>query len=321
MKEAQLPAVFAKYVDIVHYVRQVTNVEFCSSCPECGGSVHDDGEWPDRMRWRTDGKPRGFCRRCGTIFWPDDNYVFDPAVEAKWQKEQTERELARKRSAERALKNLEDNRIFEQYHKQLDATRRRIWRDRGIPDSLQDFWMLGYCKQRSFWSDGQEFHSDTITIPIFGPQWAPLNIKHRLLQPAKENDKYRPEFSGFPQPLMLTDPDADLDGAMVAVEGEIKSCVVAITLGTALGTVVGMPGMTPGKHITDQLAKAERLTIIVDPGGRRAAWEICKAVDPKKCHVLVPTERMGKIDDYIIKYAPTSDELRWMIRQEAKPAW
>ena len=148
-----------------------------------------------------------------------------------------------------------------------------------------------------------------------------MNVKHRLLNPVKENDKYRPEVPGLTQGLFLTDPDTELGGQVLLVEGEIKSMVVATTLGSGLGNVVGMPGKTPGKKVVEQLEAADSITIVGDPDGREAMWELCKAVGKQKCRVLIPEERMGKIDDWINKYHPTGDELRWIIRQGAKPAW
>jgi hypothetical protein len=49
----------------------------------------------------------------------------------KWRKEQEQREMARQRSAERALANLRSARIWERYHEALDDHARRWWHRRG----------------------------------------------------------------------------------------------------------------------------------------------------------------------------------------------
>jgi hypothetical protein len=255
------------------------------------------------------------------MFWPNGGQTLSPEDVAHAIKEQEERELARKRSSERALAHLQSSLIWTKYYDDLDEHYRKIWRDRGIPDSLQSFWQLGCNRDFPYWHGGTEYHSPTITIPIFGEGWVPLNVKHRLLSPVDPGDKYRPEVRGLTQGLFLTDPDTELGGQVLLLEGEIKSMVVATTLGSGLGNVVGMPGKTPGKKVVEQLEAADSITIVGDPDGREAMWELCKAVGKQKCRVLIPDERMGKIDDWINKYHPSSDELRWIIMQGAKPAW
>jgi hypothetical protein len=266
-----------------------------------------------------------FCRNCGLVAFPNnfgaDYRQISQEERDRWVKEQIAREEARRRSAERAICFLRDNCIWEKYHQQLDKSSRSLWSLRGIPDSLQDFWMLGYDGDHKFWAKGEEHSSPTLTIPLFDYGWQPMNVKHRLLNPVTDKDKYRPEVSGITQGLFLTDPDTEVGGQTLVVEGEIKSMVVATTLGSQLGNVVGMPGKTPGKRVVEQLSQSDSIVIVADPDGREATWELCKAIGRKKCRVLIPDERMGKIDDWINKYHPSSDELRWIIMQGAKPAW
>jgi len=325
MKASPLPPQWLCLEGLVDFVQQESNNTWTSTCPECGGEQHSDGEWPDRCTIFIDPNPTLFCRRCGLVAFPN-TYGADtrrPTLEEteKWRQAQIDRELARQRSVELALKNLERSKIWEQYHNNLTEETRRIWRSRGIPDSLQDFWQLGYDHAHEFWYNGTVFRSPTITIPIFETGWVPHNVKHRLLQPVKEQDKYRPEFSGLPQKPFLTDPEADYTGHVLALEGEVKAMVVAIAIGKMNGEVLGLPGLTPGKQVINDLSRAERVTIVVDPGGRQAAWNMCKQIGTNKCSVFIPTERMGKIDDYINREHPSSNEVYWLIRQGAMPAW
>lgn len=311
-REVSLPPVFARYAGRVHYVQQVSDTEYSSSCPTCGGDVHPGGEWPDRCRWFTDGKERGWCRRCGAMHWPDDATRPDPVALEKWRKEQAEREEARKRSAERALANLAERRIWEHYQAQMCEHSRTIWRRRGVPDALQDFWKLGYDPAHAFWRDGAEFRSETLTIPIFGPDWSPLNIKHRLLAPPENYSKYRYELAGVSDGLLWrVDPNDPLDGHVIAVEGEIKGMVVAARGGDSVGRIVGLPGTNPSPAIKAQLAQADKITLCLDPDATKQAVHLANALGIERCWMLrLPT----KIDDGILAADMGADEVRMMLR-------
>jgi hypothetical protein len=268
------------------------------------------------MRWRIDGKPRGFCRRCGKIFWPDADAKPDPVALETWRKEQVEREQARKRSAERALANLAEHRIWEQYVAQLDDHARLLWRRRGVCDSLQDFWQLGYDKAHRFWRDGGEFSAETLAIPIFGQNWSPLNIKHRLVSPPADYSKYRYELSGVTDGLLWrAEPDTDLTGHVIAVEGEIKAMVTAERAGVAVGRIVGMPGTNPAPAIVAQLKQAGRVTLVMDPGAKAQGLRLAKAIGIERCWMLVPPQ---KIDDGILAAQMTGREVVMMLRSATR---
>ena len=181
-REVPLPPQFAWLAGRVHYVQQHSRIEYSSSCPECGGEVHQGGEWPDRFRIFDEEHGRGWCRRCGFFTWADQSEKPPPAdVLEQWRKEQIEREEERKRSAERALAHLRSARIWEIYHEQVDGAGREYWRNAGIPDTWQDYLQLGWCPMKRIWRDGAAFDTPTATIPMFEPGWACRNVTHRLI--------------------------------------------------------------------------------------------------------------------------------------------
>lgn len=263
----------------------------------------------------------GWCRREGKIFWPDQAEGYTPPTQdelTRWRKEQEQREMERKRSAERALAHLRDDRIWQRYHDAMDAYARTYWAKRGIPPSYQDWWQLGWCEDFTFLHRGGVYHQPSATIPLFGQAWQPLNIKHRIVAPPDPGDKYRYELAGLgASPLFLADPDKETGGHAIVVEGEIKAAVVAVTLDGPAEIVAGIPGITPDAAILAPLAKCERVTFVLDPGVTVGqVRRLCGAVAPVECRVLVTPQ---KIDDAIIATGMDRLALRSLLRN-AKPA-
>jgi len=318
----QLPPVFAAYEGQVQHIRQHTSNEWSSSCPKCGDQGHTGHGKPDRCRWflgSKSGKPMGWCRVCGAIFWPDSSTQRLSAEEMEaWRKERVAEEEARKRSAEKALAHLRSERIWEQWA-QMDSEGKRHWRvDRGIPNSFQSFWQLGWVSDREFYHAGARFRSDAETIPLFGADGEPRNVKLRLMN-ADDAGKYRylmrPTLLGE-HPPFLCNPEATLDGHVVLVEGEIKAMCLFARLDDAKAKVLGLPGKTPGQDTLDMVAQADRITLVMDPDARKAAWDLCKKLGKERCWVLIPP---NKIDDAIISSDISARELEYLMRN-AKPA-
>ena len=293
-REANLPPIFAQYQSQIQYVQKVGHSKWTSNCPACLGSVHSDGEWPNRCVWFYDDKPLGYCFQCGRTFWPDKAPDWTPPTAeelAGWQREREREQEARLRSAQTALANLRDNRIWEQFHKMLDDRARQYWRGRGIPDAYQNYWALGWDHQR-----------DAATIPLFGPAWEPLNVKLRLMDDSK--GRYRYLLSGQPAPMFLCDPDISLENHVIAFEGELKAATSYIVLDDPHACIVGLPGLNPSQSITDILTKAERVTLVLDPdsdtpgdNGWSQSGKLIKTIGRDKCKLLVPN---AKIDDALL---------------------
>lgn len=311
MKEAQLPPEWAILEGTVSYVQRVSDKEYCCSCPTCGGQPHASGEWPDRCRLFLGERPRLWCRRCGLVAFPDQfgdsRFQRPSAEELKRFREQREAEAqAKLRSAQRELQLLRDTHLWESYHDALGQAGRQWWRGRGIPDDYQNFWGFGWCSERN-----------AASIPLFGYGWTFENIKYRLCDESK--GKYRYHVSGLSAPLFLCDPDRAIEGHVIAVEGELKSAVLAITLDDPRACIVGIPGLNPSPHITATLAQAERVTLILDPGSDRVGhdgWSpmgrIVQAIGRSNCRVLILP---GKIDDILIAMKASKWDVQQILRQ------
>ena len=314
-REAILPPEFGWLAGKISYLQRHSDIELSASCPVCGGSVHQGGEWPDRFRIFLDNPPRVWCRHCFYQRFADQegaSRIVDPVLLERRHKEQVEHEEARKRSAERALEYLRSSQRWQSYNENMDDAARAIWRRRGIPDSLQDYWQLGYDKAHVFWRNGAEFTDATLTIPIFDESWQALNIKHRLMHPPDNYGKYRYELRGAAGGyLYRTTPEEPLDGHVIAVEGEVKAMNVAVRGGSSQGTIVGIPGTNPGPEVIAQLKGADRVTLVVDPGAKAAGIKIAKAIGIAKCRLL---ETVMKIDDGILATDMSERKLAQLLR-------
>jgi len=317
MKPSPLPPEFIGLQGQVNYVQQASQTEFCSSCPKCGGAPHQLGELPDRFRMflnGRNGKIVGWCRKCNFLWFPDmaDNY--DPPTPQEleqWRQKQEQTEEARLRSAQRALDNLRSAKLWEQYSEMSGKKGRAWWERRGVPYPFQVMWQLGWDYDLSRWGCA------SATIPLFDHNGDCLNIKHRLADDSK--GRYRYNVTGQDAPMFLTDPDLSLDNHVIAVEGEVKAAVAYITLDDPHACIVGIPGLNPPASITDTLAKADRITLVLDPDsdargadGWSAAGRLVKAIGRSKCQLVVPSM---KIDDALLAMQATKWDVRRLLRQ------
>jgi hypothetical protein len=131
-----------------------------------------------------------------------------------------------------------------------------------------------------------------------------------------DGGKYRYELAGQTQPMFRCNPERPLEGDVVAVEGEIKAAVVFATLDDYQAQVVGLPGTSPGADIITQLGQAERVTLVMDPGARQAAWRLAQKIGVKRTRVLICP---SKVDDSIVSERMSAAEVRSAIRH-ALPA-
>jgi hypothetical protein len=323
IKNVTLPPDFAQYASQVEYIQQHSPTEWSSTCPSCKGDLHQDRSWPDRCRWFTSGKPVGWCRKCSSLFWPDKLEGYSPPSPQeleKWRLERVASEESRKRSAVRAIENLQASKIWLRYHAMLGKEGRAYWRARGVPDSLQDFWKLGFIDEHMITYKDESYLAQSATIPIFGANWEAANIKHRIINAPEGYGRYRYEQSGLPKPFFLTNPDGKLDGQVFAVEGEIKAMVTYATLGDDSVQMVGLPGVTPDAEAMALLDKAERVVLVLDPGADiRTAPDkpspmerMAAIIGNKRCRVIMTPL---KIDDGILEIKPTKRELWNLLKQ------
>ena len=299
----------------VHGVKR-TGDEWHSSCPVCGAEGHKNpGERPDRFVMWVDDKPRAWCRHSGRMFFPDqfDDGRYerpDPETIERTRQKQLEKELRQKRIAERAIAHLRNEQLWELYHDSLGDVGRAYWQARGVPDSMQDWWQLGWIQEKEFWT-GNKYVCSAASIPLFGPKWEAMNIKYRL-EPAPEyGGKYRVHAKTGYAFLWRAMPEMDLAGKhAIVVEGEIKAMVAFARLDDSAACVVAIPGTNPGPNIVDELRTAERVTLVMDPGAKLDGVKLAKKLGIKKTWLLVPPV---KIDDGILEQRLTGQELRRML--------
>lgn len=306
MRTDPLPQTWHCLEGIVRCVRRESDTTYTCSCPHCGGDWHQTGEPSDRCALFDDEHPTLYCRRCGFVAYPDqfgDKTWSRPSsgqLEA-WRKQREKHEEARKRSAEHALANLRKEELWLKYHENLGEAARRYWQNRGVPPFLQDWWKLG-------WRLGQY---PTATIPLFGPGWAALNVKHRYIETPPNRGRYFYELRGQGQPMFLCNPDLELSGNLIIVEGEIKSMVTYATLSDETQQTLGLPGLNLNAENLALVRACERLTLIVDPDARQQAWKLVRALGREKCRVLIPPM---KIDDGILAGGLGKRDLELLIR-------
>lgn len=239
------------------------------------------------------------------------------------QRAEHARIIAEEKAADyaRALDDLRTARTWIAYQKELhecpDA--RELWRKRGIPDDWQDWWSLGYCPSFPVGTEAGRWITPSLTIPVFGPgtdrdKWPVMNIRHRLLNPPKPNDKYRPDRPGLHSTPYIANPFAGWDtDPLLICEGEVKTMVTFRTIWQNGDTiqVIGIPGKTAFRNIIDNL-RGHDVYICFDPDADKEAEEAARLVGGKIMHL--PT----KIDDAILAGALDRTAIQFRMRAARK---
>ena len=267
--------------DVIDFVMKWRGYDFKRACEFLGGDVHADPVEMERL--------------------------------ARERVERTRIELEQKQLAyEAALKELQFAEKHLHYHNTMKEWARGMWLARGLDDGMQDFWTLGACED--FVING-DYHTPTLTIPILDEQRQLLNIKHRLVNPQKQNDKYRPERSGLGSfPPFLAIPEMGYEGDLIIVtEGEIKAMVTWATVSEMNIQVIGVPGRSQFKALSEKLQK-KNVVVIPDPGAEKDAYDFAKSVQAR--YLPMP----DKVDDYILQTGINSNDFNRLIKQSRKVA-
>ena len=216
----------------------------------------------------------------------------------------------KQRRMEAARRELQTAEKHLYYHNSMGAWARALWNERGLDEGTQDFFTLGACEDFVI---NEGYHTPTLTIPIFGEERNLLNIKHRLINPPKKNDKYRPETSGLGAfPPLLAIPEMGYDGGLIiVVEGEIKAMVTWSRLDISDFQVIGVSGKNSFSHLAP-LLQGKKVLVIPDPQGEKEAIELARSVNGT---VFEPPV---KIDDWIIACDLKGDNLYNILRQGRK---
>jgi hypothetical protein len=238
-----------------------------------------------------------------------DPVEMEQLARARHKKAVEERQAAQaKEEARRKELQAEEKHLF--YHNQLDDYFRAQWLDRGINESWQNFFSVGGCKEFSI---SPEHKTSTLTIQIYSVDYEVLNIKHRLLNPLKPTDKYRPERSGLGAfPPFFAFPDTGYDAPVTwVIEGEIKAMVTATITPVAEWQFVGVPGRSQYNSLVENLM-GKNVIVVPDPGAEKDAAEFCKAVNGR--WLWLP----DKIDDMIVEQGYDGSWLLSMEKQARK---
>lgn len=321
MRDQPLPPELAHYGNLQH-LQYHTNDEWSAECVHCGTSNHDwsTGE-PDRLRlFGKNNKPgvnaRVWCRSCGFFEFADagaEDYT-SPSPEAI-AAAQAERERLARQELERTkakMREIQASPAWRQYHDQMTEEQRRYWLGRGVCEYMQDYYSLGYRTDYTLVWDGQQWVTPALTIPHYGDEWQLTNIQYRLQQPPPGAGKYR-QTSGLPAAMFRTEPEEALKGAILVVEGAIKSIILYQHLGgSPLGfplTIVGIPSKMPSTGMLSQLADAEPIYLLLDPDAY-ADGSVNRVAGKLGNERVRVAKTPVKPDDLITVYGGDSDDIR-----------
>jgi hypothetical protein len=251
---------------------------------------------------------RGACAFLG------GDVVSDPAAMMASAKARHEASVIEKQAAtdreEVRRRELQKEALHTVYHNEMKQWGVDAWNMRGIDESWQGLWSLGACDDRVIMYKGMEYHTPTLTIPIMAQDFSVLNIKHRLINPPKANDKYRPEREGLGAfPPFLSFPELGYGGDVIwIIEGEIKAMVTATISPDSTWQFIGVPGKSQFGKLSGQLM-GKNIIVVPDPGGEDEAFQFCKVVRGR--YARFPE----KIDDLINANGYDADWLRSVEKQ------
>lgn len=327
-------------VDLVSWAEQAgsrlhkSGGEWRGACPLHGGNnptgfaIYENGR-----RWTCftgdcgSGDALGFIMRLKRIGLLEAIEVvtggkpLSPEEVTRIQTEQAERAAADLQAkiehAQQVLAEIKETKVWLKYHEQLEKSEagRRWWVNRGVPDSFQNLWQLGYETDRRIWV-GNEIHLPTATIPIFGNDWECTQIKHRLIGAPESAGKYRYEYDGLDAPVYLCDPDNKKPNKVTLVEGEIKAMVTFITLDDPDMQVIGFPGKNSNiDHVKAYTENASDVFVCCDPDTGKMNEDLVHELGPGRCRIV---ETPVKIDDYILEAGIERYQLKTLFNQSRR---
>lgn len=343
---ATLPVEFAALVDKVQYVQQKNENEFSSSCPQCGGEVHQDGSWPDRfVMWRSSrrGEPFGMCMRghCGHK-WSTHKQ------DAAWTLEERE-EITRKQLEVEAAYNarvearltelsaqIETSKAYLRYHDEGMENQVSLdyWQVRGIPEEWQRYLMLGCIQDYRVTGKLSTYESVAFTIPIWSEVSRIENIKLRVANPLHDNDRYRNYYKSGSQHLYKPLHKTSYKQHAILLEGEIKAAVALIrgNCNQERYDIYGVQSKQPEARLLKKLESFDCVYIAFDPDayrraqyidrgtgevkdGKIAVVEVAKQIGLERVRFVLPPRGI-KFDDAILQGYNFANAVRMAIKPE-----
>jgi hypothetical protein len=225
-----------------------------------------------------------------------DPVAMEASAKARLDRAKVEHEEARLRMEARRAE-LQVAQLHLHYHETMRDWARLEWVRRGLDESYQGLWMLGSCDDKVLKFKGEEYHTPTLTIPLVDEKYNLLNIKHRLINPPKPNDKYRPEREGLGTfPPFIAFPDVGYNAEVIWVmEGEIKAMVTATISPDSSWQFIGVPGQDAYEKLPDDLFSGKKVIVVPDPKAELKAWKFAKKIGAR--FLMTPE----KIDDLIVE--------------------
>ena len=325
MREQPLHPDLAARWGNLSFIQYHGNGEWSAVCPRCSDSGHVGHDAPDRFRMfgPSPGKnSRGWCRACGFFSWADQGEDYSrpsPEAIAAAQAEREQLAAAELEKTKAKLRAIEASDFWRAYHDMMTERERQLWRDRGLCNYFIDYYALGY--RTDYTVADVNWTGPALTIPHYGDEWKLTNVQYRLQEPPPGVGKYR-QTAGLPAAMFRTEPEQPLTGAVLVVEGAIKSAVLYQHLGgNPLGfplTIVGIPSKAPSASMLQELKDAETVYIGLDPdaydgGAQRVGQKLGR---DRVRYVHFP----AKPDDLIVQYGLDGDALKKYLRGATKTA-
>lgn len=302
---------------------------YSCACPLHGGDnptafsiYHKDGRWlwncftgscggGDAIRFVEVWQGLDFKRACE---WINGGAIQD----AQGMKESAERRHAQALEDLRIAKEKEEARreelrvaeIHLHYHNTMTQYHKDEWTKAGIDEGMQSFWTLGGCSDFKYTHDENEYHTPTLTIPIFNEANELMTIQHRLLNPVDPRDKYRPERAGLRSHPFLAVPPMGFDGGIIWVMEGAKKAMVTWTRADTDWQCIGLSSQEIYKGMVETLRPVgKRVIVVPDPNSERNPNAF------KKAHYLAHeigakiVRIKDKMDDLILSADLKQDDL------------
>jgi len=278
------------------------------ACPTCGGHhrfvVFTDHDFPF---WH------GYCSLCGLKekYW--ERFKREPESperraqrEADYAKEQAE--VQARRAAR--LAEFTTAELWQELHNRMQTAERAWWRTQGIPDSLQDFWKLGYEKSHTCKTDNGNWITPAYTIPYFhfdvtgDPRF--VTMQFRLATPPNPKDRYRFAY-GLGATYYDTYPYETLREIVIICEGAKKAQNVFQMIDPNKISVIAQPNNLGDYGTLDYVKNCGRVFILFDPDSIENAIAKARQIGTKARVVELPE----KADD--MRQAGRLDETRFRV--------
>lgn len=269
------------------------------ACPSCGGYrrfvVFTDKQFPD---WNF------MCDGCGWKGWAKDLNInirqsITEEQRRKWAQKSAAHEQERITKLEKTLSEYTRQEVWIATHNYMQNDNRAWWRAQGVPDSLQDYWQLGYEKNYTYNSDSGRMVTPAYTIPYFHHQSSGdpkfLTIQYRLANTLNPNDRYRFAY-GLRATYYTTEPYQPLNDVCIICEGAKKAMNVSQIVDPNKYSVIAQPSKSGDYGVGEAVKNCGRVFVIFDPDGQRNAHDKAKQIG-KAARVV---ELNDKVDDMII---------------------